>query len=68
MGQQGVYFVVRHKENPLPDNRHEHVLKDETVELTGVQSKMKYSNRIRRVTIWDDENNQTIEFITTQKS
>jgi len=74
---KGVHFVVRHKENiryrtikenDLPDNRHEHVLKDETIELTGVQSKHKYPGKLRRVAIWDDENQQVIEVITNQMS
>jgi hypothetical protein len=70
-----VYFVVRHKENlkfktikenELPDNRHQHVLKDEIIEFTGVQAKKKYPKRLRRVAIWDDENQQVIELITNQ--
>jgi len=73
----GVYFVVRHKENiqfltvkenDLPDNRHEHVLKDEIIELTGVLSKDKYPRKLRRVAIWDEENQQVIEVITNQMS
>lgn len=74
---KGVYFVVRHKnniqfttikENELPENRHEHLLKGEIIELTGVQSKKKYFKRLRRVAIWDDENQQVIEVITNQMS
>jgi len=73
----GVYFVVRHKENiqykvikenELPDNRHQHLIKDEIIALTGVQSKNKYSNKLRRVAIWDDKNEQVIEVITNQMS
>jgi len=73
----GVYFVVRHKENiqfvsikenDLPDNRHEHVLKDEIIKLTGVRSKDKYPRKLRRVAIWDEENQQVIEVITNQMS
>lgn len=73
----GVFFVIRHKvdlvfksikENELPDERHQHILKDEIIELTGTQSKKKYPKRLRRVAIWDEENNQTIELITNQKS
>lgn len=73
----GVYFVIRHKENlqfatikenELPDSRHEHVLKDEIIELTGVQSKNKYQGRLRRVAIWDEKNKQVIEVITNQMS
>ena len=72
-----VYFVVRHKENiqfktvkenQLPDNRHEHILKDEIIELTGNKSKKKYPKKLRRVAIWDDENQQVIELITNQMS
>ena len=73
----GVYFVIRHKENlhyssikenPLPDNRHHHILKDEIIELSGYQSKNKYPARLRRIAVWDEENEQVIELITNQKS
>lgn len=72
-----VFFVIRHKdnikfksirENELPDNRHQHILKDEIIELTGNQSKQKYPKRLRRVAIWDDKNKQEIELITNQKT
>ena len=68
-----VFFVVRHKdniqfksvkENELPQNRQPHLLKDEIIELTGVQSKKKYPNQLRRVAIWDEKNEQVIEVIT----
>ena len=70
-----VYFVVRHKNNiqfetvkelELPDNRHQHILKDEIIKLTGIKSKRKYPEKLRRVAIWDDVNNQVIEVITNQ--
>ena len=70
-----VFFVIRHKENlqftsikenELPDNRHEHVLIDEIIELKNKTSREKYPNRLRRVTVWDEENNQVIELITNQ--
>ena len=69
----GVFYVVRHKENikfisikekDLPENRHQNLLKDEIIELTGVQSKKKYSKKLRRVAIWDEKNEQVIEVIT----
>jgi len=72
-----VYFVVRHKENiqykkikenELPDDRHGQILIDEIIELTGVQSRKKYPGKLRRVAIWDDENQQVIEVITNQMS
>jgi hypothetical protein len=70
-----VFFVIRHKENlqfisikenELPDNRHEHVLIDEIIELKNKTSREKYPKRLRRVTVWDEENNQVIELITNQ--
>lgn len=72
-----VYFVVRHKDNikfktikelDLPEHKHQHLLKDEIIELTGIETKEKYPKRLRRVALWDEENQQTIEVITNQKS
>ena len=74
---KGVFFVIRHKENiqyrsikenPLPENIHAHILKDEVIELTGNKSKIKYPKRLRRVAIWDDKNGQVIEVVTNQMS
>lgn len=72
---KGVYFVIRHKdniqytvikENKLPENRHQHILIDEIIELKNSTSKNKYPRRLRRVVVWDDVNKQTIEIITNQ--
>lgn len=72
-----VFFVVRHKENlkfvsikerELPDNRHQHILKDEIIELQRDEAKNKYPKQLRRVAIWDEENQQEIELITNQMS
>jgi hypothetical protein len=70
-----VFFVIRHKENlqfdtikenNLPENRHEHVLIDEIIELKNKTSKKKYPKKLRRVAVWDEENNQVIELITNK--
>jgi hypothetical protein len=70
-----IYFVIRHKENiqyttikenELPDNKYQHILKDEIIELKNKSSKEKYPKKMRRVVIWDDINNQVIELITNQ--
>jgi hypothetical protein len=70
---KGVYFVIRHKNNlafrsieerELPQNTAQHILKDEIIELSNPTSKKKYPKRLRRVAVWDEENNQTIELIT----
>ena len=72
---KGVFFVIRHKENlqfetlkenNLPDNRHQHILKDEIICLKNESSKSKYPGKLRRVSVWDEENNQVIELITNQ--
>ena len=70
---KGVYFVVRHKENiqykvikenKLPENRHQHILKDEIIELKNKSSKEKYPKKLRRIAVWDDVNEQVVELIT----
>lgn len=70
-----VFFVIRHKENlrfntikeiELPENRHQHILKDEIIELEKKVSKEKYKGKLRRVSVWDNKNNQVIELITNQ--
>lgn len=72
---KGVFFVIRHKENlqferlkenDLPENRHQHILKDEIICLKNESSKSKYPGKLRRVSVWDDENKQVIEIITNQ--
>lgn len=68
-----VNFVVRHKNNlqyttvkelELPDNRHQHILKDEVIEVKN----KKYPKRLRRVSVWDDQNKQVIQIITNHMS
>ena len=72
---KGVFFVIRHKENiqytvlkenELPENRHQHILKDEIIELKNAGSQAKYPQKLRRVAVWDDVNKQVIELITNQ--
>jgi len=41
------------------------VLKDERIQLSGPQSSKKYPGELRRVAVWDDQNQQVIELITT---
>jgi hypothetical protein len=70
-----VFFVIRHKENlkyitarklKLPKDKHDHILNDELIILKNDSSYKKYPKRLRRVTIWDDQNQQVIELITNQ--
>lgn len=70
-----VFFVIRHKENlqfttvkenELPENRHQHLLKDEIIELKNENSRAKYPGKLRRISVWDAESEQIIELITNQ--
>jgi hypothetical protein len=70
---KGVFFVIRHKdnlqytvikENILSEKRHQHILKDEIIELKNDGSKEKYPKQLRRIAVWDDVNKQTVELIT----
>jgi hypothetical protein len=70
-----VFFVIRHKENLqyqslkeniLPLNKHHNIIRDELIELKTPVSKKKYGNKLRRVAIWDEKNQQTIELISNQ--
>ena len=70
-----VNFVVRHKENiqyrtikenKLPSKRHQHILKDEIIELKNKTSKQRYPKLLRRIAVWDEKNKQVIEIITNQ--
>ena len=72
---KGVFFVIRHKENlqyvslkenELPENYNQHILKDEIIELKRDVSKNKYPKKLRRVSVWNEEKNQVIELITNQ--
>lgn len=72
-----IFFVVRHKENlayrtlrqrPLPQYKHQHILIDEDIRLTGPKSSKRYAGSLRRIALWDAENEQVIELITNQKT
>lgn len=74
---KGVFFVIRHKNNlkyesvkerELPENTAQNILKDEEIELLNLVSKEKYPKKLRRVAVWDDENQQIIELITNNFS
>src|SRR5690606_35229843 len=56
------------KENDLPENRHQNILKDEVIELKNEDSKGKYPKKLRRIAVWDEKNQICIEIITNQMS
>ena len=68
-----VNFVVKLKENikfiqyaerPLPENKASIILKDEEILLFEEDTRAKYPKKLRRIAVYDYENNQTIEIIT----
>ncbi len=73
--QGGTRFVIRLKESvkfhrgkekPLPQGLHEHILVDEYITLSETKTKAKYPKKLRRVVIYDSEQDRTIELITNQ--
>jgi hypothetical protein len=59
---------IRIKERELPDKKAQHILVDEVIELSEEASRQKYPNKLRRVVVFDEKNNQTIELITNNFS
>jgi len=68
-----VNFVTRIKRNinynrlderPLPDEKAQNILVDEYIELTEPKTHDKYSKKIRRVVVYLEDKNETIELIT----
>ncbi len=68
-----VFFVVRHKENlkyatvkefKLPEDKHQHILKDEIITLSQPATQQKYKGKLRRVAVWSEEHQCVIELIT----
>ena len=67
------YFVVRHKNNlkydeikqrDVPLVRQKQIIVDEEIKLSNSLSNKKYPNNLRRLSIWDEVNEQYIELIT----
>jgi Transposase DDE domain/Domain of unknown function (DUF4372) len=65
--EAGVFFVTREKDNAayrviekreVPENRN--IIKDQLIELTGYESIKKCPHILRRVEVWDAENERTI--------
>lgn len=63
----GIFFVTREKDNAayrvienreVPENRN--IIKDQLIELTGYYSSKKCPHTLRRVEVWDEENERII--------
>lgn len=68
---RGVFFVTRMKDNavyevveekPLPQKRN--IRADQVIRLTGAQAEAKCSHPLRRVVVWDEEDNREIVLLT----
>jgi hypothetical protein len=69
--QTGVYFVTRMKDNAVYSvvqtrdvPLHRHILSDEVILLTGAQAQKKCPHRLRRIVVWDAENEREIVLLT----
>lgn len=67
----GIFFVTRLKGNatyvvvadsPVPQRGN--VLADQTIRFTGPKTSLKYPGLLRRVAVWDKENQREIELLT----
>ena len=69
--RQGVFFITRQKDNaryriveekPIPANRN--ILRDQLIEFEGFYSQENYPGKLRRLEVWDDENERVIVLLT----
>ena len=69
--ESGVYFVTRLKDNAVyriienrtvPQNRN--ILADQIIQLTGHKAEEKCPHLLRRVVVWDEQNNRMISLLT----
>jgi hypothetical protein len=76
LDSSGVIFVTRLKSNAdieivesyLTNDRHEHILTDEQIRLTGFKSSQNYPKNLRIVKVYDAENDQTLILLTNNMS
>jgi len=75
--KESITFVIRLKKSikhemikelPLPDNKADHIIKDEIIVLTEEDTLEHYPEKLRRVAVYDKKNKQTIELITNNLS
>jgi len=69
--EKGIYFVTRMKESTLfeiveqydvPKNRN--ILSDDLIQLSGVRAEEKCPHILRRIELWDDQNEMIIVLLT----
>ena len=73
--ESGVYFVTRLKDNAVyriienrtvPQNRN--ILADQIIQLTGHKAEEKCPHLLRRVVVWDEQNNRMISLLTNHRT
>jgi IS4 transposase len=73
--QDGVYFVTRQKDNadytvieerPVP--QHRNILRDQLIELNGFYSRQNCPYLLRRIEVWDVENERIVVLLTNHRS
>ena len=71
----GVFFVTRQKDNAdyivieeklIPQNRN--ILKDQIIELSGFYSQQKCPYPLRRIEVWDEDNERILVLLTNHLS
>jgi len=55
-------------ERVLPEDNEQNILIDEEIELTEENTYNNYPKKLRRITLFDEKNNRTLEFITNNFS
>jgi hypothetical protein len=76
LDSNGTYFVTRLKSNAdievvesfVTDDKHEHILSDRDIRLTGFYTAKKYPQNLRIVKVYDQENDQTLVLLTNNLS
>jgi hypothetical protein len=74
LDSSGVFFVTRLKDNHLyqvmesylTNDKHEHILSDEDIKLTGLRTANKYPKDLRIVKVYDEKNDQYMILLTNQ--
>ncbi len=69
--EAGVYFVTRMKDNAVYTvvekrtvPQHRNILSDQIILLTGAQAQKKCPCQLRRIVVWDEENQREIVLLT----
>jgi len=76
LDSSGVFFVTRLKSNAdiqvvetfLTDEKHQHILSDQDIRLTGFKSSKKYPKNLRVVRVYDQQNDKHLVLLTNNLS